>query len=79
MFVYTLEQRFAKWYCDRLTEDDNFGKKKSSFQMQLILILVDILTSKIVAFGIQTTCMHELKNRRIQNELLFDADFGSAA
>ena len=30
---------FAKWACDRLTEDDDFGKKKSSFQMKPILIL----------------------------------------
>ena len=30
--------RFAKWACDRLTEDDNFGKNKPSFQMKLILI-----------------------------------------
>ena len=31
--------RFAKWNCDRLIEDADFGKKKSSFQMKLILIL----------------------------------------
>ena len=31
--------RFAKWACDRFTEDTEFGKKKSSFQMKLILIL----------------------------------------
>ena len=30
--------RFAKWACDQLTEDGDFGKK-SSFQMKLILIL----------------------------------------
>ena len=30
--------RFANWACDRLTEDADFGKKKS-FQMKLILIL----------------------------------------
>ena len=28
MFVYTLEQRFAKWACDRLTKDAEFGKTK---------------------------------------------------
>ena len=27
MVVYTLEQSFAKWTCDRLTEDADFGKK----------------------------------------------------
>ena len=31
--------RFAKWACDRLTEDADFGKNKLSFQMKLILIL----------------------------------------
>ena len=28
MVMYTLEQSFAKWACNRLTEDGNFGKKK---------------------------------------------------
>ena len=28
MVVYTLEFHFAKWACDRLTEDTDFGKKK---------------------------------------------------
>ena len=28
MVVYTLEQRFARWACDRLTEDADFGTKK---------------------------------------------------
>ena len=31
MVVYTLEQGFAKWACDRLTEDADFGKKKIMF------------------------------------------------
>ena len=31
--------RFAKWASDRLTEDADFGKKKSSFEMKIILIL----------------------------------------
>ena len=31
MVVYTLEQRFAKWACDRVTEDTDFGKKKIIF------------------------------------------------
>ena len=30
MVVYTLEQRFAKWACDRLIEDVDFGKKKKN-------------------------------------------------
>ena len=32
MVVYTLEQRFAKWACDRLTEDVDFGKKNHLFR-----------------------------------------------
>ena len=35
---------------DRLTEDAEFGQKKSSFQMKLILFLAAMLTSKIVPF-----------------------------
>ena len=31
MVVYTLEVRFAKWACDRPTEDFNFDKKKIIF------------------------------------------------
>ena len=31
MIVYTLEHRFAKWACDRLTEDADFDKKKIIF------------------------------------------------
>ena len=31
MIGHTLEQRFAKWGCDRLTENNDFGKKKIIF------------------------------------------------
>ena len=44
MIVHKLEQRFAKWIYDRLKEDADFGKKKSSFQMKLILILAGTTT-----------------------------------
>ena len=74
MIVFTLEKRWAKCACDRLTEDDDFGKKKSSFQMKLILILAGI-----VAFGAQKTYTHTLKSRRTQNESLFGANFGPEA
>ena len=30
--VYTLEQCFAKWTCDRLTENNDCGKKKMKFR-----------------------------------------------
>ena len=72
--------RFAKWACDRLTEDADFGtKKKSFFQMKLILILTGMWTSKFVAFGAQNNRTHTLNSRRTQNELLFSADFGPEA
>ena len=54
--------RFAKWACDRLTEDADFGKK-SSFQMKLYLILAAMETSKIVVIGEQ-----KKKSRRSQND-----------
>ena len=39
---YPIHFRFAKWACDRFTEDADFGKKKSYFQMNLILILAEM-------------------------------------
>ena len=50
-------------------------KKKTFFQMKLILSLADMQTSKIVAFGAQKTRIHTLKCRCTQNESLFLADF----
>ena len=47
------------------------AKKKSSFQMKLILIS----TIKIATFGTQKTRTHTLKSRRTQNESLFGVDF----
>ena len=55
--------RIAKWVCDRFTEDANLGKKKTSFQINLIFILADTKTNKIVAFGAQKTSMYTLKSR----------------
>ena len=49
MVVYTLQQRFVKWACDRLAEAADLAKK-SSFQMKLILILAGIYVNKIVSF-----------------------------
>ena len=67
MVMYTLKQLWAKWACDRLTEDNDFGKKKSCFQMKFIFILA------------QETHKHTLKSRRTQNESRFGADFGPEA
>ena len=130
--MYTLEQRFAKWACDRLTQNADFGKKKiifsdeahfdlggyvnkqncciwstenshayiakpthpkrvtvwcgfwfrgiigpfsSKISKQRPLQSMAIVIGKFVAFGAQKTRTHTLKSRRIQNELLFKADF----
>ena len=59
MVVYTLEQRFAKWAYDRLTEDGDFGKKK--------IIFSDEAHFDLVTFGAQKTRTHTLKSRRTQN------------
>ena len=64
----TIRFRFAKWACDRLTEDSDFDKKKSSFQMKLIFILPGI--------GTQKTRMHTLKSQCTQIESPLSADFG---
>ena len=54
--------RLNKWACDRFTKDADFGKKKPSFQMKLILILAAMETTKIVAFGAQKTRTHTMKS-----------------
>ena len=74
MVVYTLEQHFAKWACDRLTEDADFSKKKIIFSDEAHFYM-----GGYVAFGAQKTRTHTLKSRRTQNESLFGADFGPAA
>ena len=75
MVVYTLEQRWKVGQKMPILSK----KKKSSFQMKLILILADMWTSKIVAFGAQKTRTHPLKSQRTQNESLFGEDFGPEA
>ena len=50
LIYHTMRFRFAKWACDRLTEDADFGKKKTSFQMKHLLILASI---EIIKFFIE--------------------------
>ena len=78
MIVYTLEQRWPKWACARLTKNADL-RIKSYFQMRLILILAGMQTSKIVPFGAQKTRTYTLKSRRTQKESLFGTEFGSEA
>ena len=70
--------RFAKWACDRLTEDADVGKK-IIFSDKAHFDHGGNVKKKIVAFGAQKTCTHTLKSRRTQNESQFGADFDSEA
>ena len=70
--------RFAKWACDRLTEDADFGKN-IIFSDETHFGLGGYVNNIIVAFGAQKTRTHTLKSRRTQNESLFGADFGPEA
>ena len=67
--------RFAKWACDRLTEDDDFGKKQ--------IIFSDEVHFDLGGYVNKPNCRiwgtHALKSRRAQNETLFGADFGPKA
>ena len=56
---HSMRFRFAKWICDLLTEDGDFGKKQSSFQMKPILILAGMSTSKIVKSGLVSQLKHQ--------------------
>ena len=86
MVVYKLEQRWAKWACDRLTEDADFGKKKLSVQMKLILISAGMHSSKIVAFGAFEKPMHpkrvtvwcEFWSRGVIEPFFFENEQGEA-
>ena len=73
MVVYTLEQRWEILRQIDLQKMSILAKKKSSFQLKLILILAGMLASKIMTFGAQKTRTHTLKSRRTQNESLFVA------
>ena len=68
MVVYTLEQRWEiLWQID-LQKMPIFGRESS-----------DEAHFDLAAFGAQKTSTHTFKSRRIQNESLFGADFGSEA
>ena len=79
ILVYTLEQRWEILRQINLQKMLLLSKKKISFQLNLILILAGMKTSKIDAFGAQKIRTHTLKSRRTQNESLFKTDFGPEA
>ena len=56
--------RFAKWACDLLTKDDDFGQKKFIFSDEAHFD-VDV---DVVLFGARKTRTPTLKSRHTQNE-----------
>ena len=50
---HPMRYRFAKWACNQLTEDTDFGEKKIIFSDEAHL--GKYVNSKIVAFGAQKT------------------------
>ena len=80
MIVYTLEQRWAKWACDRLTEDVDFGKKKIIFSDEAHFDLGGYINKQNCRiWDAENPRTHTLKSRSTQNESVFGADFGSEA
>ena len=75
---HPMRLHFAKWACDRLTEDANFGTKKNHL---FILILADMFRkqAKLSLLGHKKTRTHTLNSRHTQNESLFGADIGPEA
>ena len=69
MVVYTLEQRFVKWACNRLSEDADFGKRKK-------IIFSDEAYFKLGGYvNKQNYCIWGTAST--QNESLFGGDFGA--
>ena len=62
--------RLAKWACDRLTEDADIGKKNHIFSEAHF---------DLGGYVKKQNCRTHTLKSRIQNESLFDADFGPEA
>ena len=63
MVVYTLKQRWAKWVCDRLTEDADFIKKKIIFSDETYFDLGGYVNKQNCRIlGTQKTHTHTLKS-----------------
>ena len=60
---------FAKWACDQLTEDADFGKKKIIFSDEAHFDLGGYVNKPNCS-----SSTHTLKSRRTQNESLFGPD-----
>ena len=68
--------RFAKWACDRLTEDADFGKKKIIFSDEAHFDLGGYVNKQNCRIWNTETLHTYIKIRRTQNESLFCTDFG---
>ena len=72
--------RFAKWACDQLTEDADFGKKKIIFSDEAHFDLGGYVNKpNCHIWDTGNTHAHTLKSLHTQNESLFSADFSPKA
>ena len=74
--------RLAKWICDRLTDDGDFGKKKKKiiFSDEAYFDLGWYVNKQNCrTIGTQETLTQTLTSGRTQNESMFGADFGAEA
>ena len=73
---YTLEQRFAKWTCDRLTENADFGKKKTKkISDEAHFDLGGYVNKKNCSIWDTENPHAYIEKPTHQNELLFGVDF----
>ena len=70
---------FAKWVCDRLTEDVDFGKKKIIFSDEAHFDLGGYVNKQNCRVWVTENPHAYIEKRCTQNESLFSADFGSEA
>ena len=71
MVLYTLEQRFAKWTCDRLTEDADLEKKIIVFSDEAYFDLGRYVNKQNCRiWGIENPHAY-IESRRTENESLF--------
>ena len=66
--------RFAKWACNRITEDADFDKKKIIFSDE-----IDFYLGGYVGKQAKLSHLGHRKPAGLQNELLFGGDFGPEA
>ena len=73
---HPMRLRFAKWACDRLTEDDDFGKKKINFSDEAYFDLGgNVNRQNLSHLGHRKPARIHWKAGAPKNKLLFGADF----